>query len=97
MYAVIFRAKVANQDEAYSAMAVKMRQLAFEQYRCIDFVAVTEGDEEIAISYWHSEADILAWKQDCQHQVAQHSGQHNWYQSYQVQIVEVKRSYSSAV
>ena len=44
MYAVIFRAKAAKQDKAYSDTVARMRELAFEQYGCLDFVAVTEGE-----------------------------------------------------
>lgn len=94
MYAVIFRAKAAKQDKAYSDTVARMRKLAFEQYGCLDFVAVTEGDDEIAISYWPDEAAVLRWKQDQEHSLAQQLGREKWYQSYRVDVVEVKRSYS---
>ncbi|MCL2918013.1 antibiotic biosynthesis monooxygenase family protein [Shewanella litorisediminis] len=93
MYAVIFKATVSKRDNQYSAMAAELRQLAFEKYGCRDFIAVTEGAQEIAISYWDSEADILAWKQDALHRVAQQTGAKRWYQSYQVEVLELKRSY----
>ncbi|MFV7783647.1 antibiotic biosynthesis monooxygenase family protein [Shewanella marisflavi] len=93
MFAVIFKAKVAHFDARYSKMAAQMRQLAMEKYHCQDFIAVTEGEQEIAISYWRSEADILAWKQDSEHRVAQQLGRQAWYKSYQVEIVEIKRQY----
>ncbi|MDF2176737.1 antibiotic biosynthesis monooxygenase [Aliiglaciecola sp. CAU 1673] len=94
MYAVIFRAEVGDQDQEYSDTAAKMRELAISQYGCLEFIAVTEGDQEIAISYWPDEASILAWKQDVQHRQAQQQGQARWYKSYQVQVVKVKREYS---
>ena len=93
MFAVIFRAKVAKLDARYSEMAAKMRQLAMDKYHCVDFVAVTEGEQEIAISYWQSEADILAWKQDSEHHIAQQLGRSTWYERYQVEVVEIKRQY----
>ncbi len=93
MFAVIFRAKVATLDARYAEMAAKMRQLAMDKYHCQDFVAVTEGDQEIAISYWPSEADILAWKQDSEHRIAQQLGREAWYESYKVEVVEIKRQY----
>lgn len=95
MYAVIFKAKIAKLDAEYSIMAARMRELAFEKYGCLDFVAVCEGEQEVAISYWPDEQSILAWKQDPEHLLAQQHGQKNWYQSYTVQVVEVKREYSS--
>ena len=71
-----------------------MRELAKSKYGCIDFKALTEGNQEIAISYWRSEDDIKAWKQDPEHQLAQKLGREKWYKSYQVQIVKVEREYS---
>jgi len=79
MYVVIFRARIRQLDEVYSAMAEKMRQLALSQYNCVEFTSITQGNEEIALSYWHSEADIQRWKQDAEHRVAQQLGSSKWY------------------
>ena len=38
---------------------------------------------------------VLAWKQDPEHLLAQQLGQKNWYQSYSVEVVEIKRQYRS--
>ena len=93
MYAVIFKAIAGEQDQQYSDMVATMRDLAFSKYNCIEFIAVTEGYQEIAISYWHSEEDIKRWHQDSKHQVAQQLGREKWYQAYTVEVVEVKRQY----
>ncbi|MEJ2765354.1 antibiotic biosynthesis monooxygenase [Photobacterium sp. MCCC 1A19761] len=93
MFAVIFRAKTGVQDHQYSEMVSVMRNLAFDKYGCLDFIAVTEGEQEIAISYWASEDDIQRWHKDSQHVVAQQFGREKWYASYTVQVVEVKRQY----
>ena len=95
MYAVIFRATVAQLDDEYFRMAENMKNLAFSKYGCLDFVTVTEGDEEIAISYWESEQQIRDWKNDPQHRIAQQAGRDKWYQSYNVEICEVGRSYKN--
>ena len=63
MFAVIFKASVANFDDEYFQMADRMKKLAFEKYGCLDFVSVTEGNEEIAISYWETERQIHDWIQ----------------------------------
>jgi heme-degrading monooxygenase HmoA len=94
MYAVIFKAKPGIQDEEYSKTVARMRQLAFDKYGCNEFVAVTEGDQEIAISYWDNEESIRLWKSDSEHALAQELGRNKWYQSYTVQVVEIKREYS---
>lgn len=93
MYAVIFRAEINQLDQEYSDTAVRMRNLAIEKYGCRNFVATTEGHQEIAISYWETLEQISRWKQDKQHIKAQQLGQSKWYKTYQVQIVEVLREY----
>ena len=93
MYAVIFRAEINELDEAYAEMAARMRDLAMNKYGCAEFTAVTEGKQEIAISYWDNQDQIKAWKQDPEHREAQKRGRSKWYKSYQVQVVEVIRDY----
>ncbi len=91
MYAVIFRASVAGLDDEYQQMAQRLRELAFEKYGCLDFVAVTEGDEEIAISYWQTEQQIREWKNDPEHRLAQRKGRDKWYRSVSIEICEIIR------
>lgn len=93
MYAVIFKAKAGEQDSQYTDMVKVMRDLAFGQYNCRDFIAVTEGDQEIAISYWDNEEDIRRWHIDSQHSIAQKLGREKWYESYVVEIVKIERRY----
>ena len=94
-YAVIFRAEIRKLDDEYAAMAARMRELAIAEYGCVEFLAVTEGRREVAISYWDSEAQIKNWKQNAEHLVAQKNGRNKWYRSYAVEVVEVVRSYTS--
>lgn len=93
MYAVIFKAEILVLDEEYSSMAKRMRDLAINEYGCIEFTACMEGKNEIAISYWENEAQIIEWKKNSEHLVAQNIGRSKWYKSYTVQIVEVVREY----
>ncbi|MGB5326237.1 MAG: antibiotic biosynthesis monooxygenase [Pseudomonadales bacterium] len=95
MYAVIFKAEVNEIDEAYSAMASRMRELAINEYGCTEFTSCMEGNNEIAISYWPSKEAIKAWKNNSEHQQAQALGKSKWYKSYQVQVVEVLKQYSN--
>lgn len=95
MFAVIFTAEIQNQDQAYTIMATQMRERAFEHFGCKGFTAVTEGDREIAISYWDNEDQIRAWKEDLKHLAAQKLGQTKWYRSYKVEVVKVIREYGS--
>ncbi|WP_020674470.1 antibiotic biosynthesis monooxygenase family protein [Geopsychrobacter electrodiphilus] len=93
MYAVIFRAEIKGLDEAYFEMASRMRDLAINKYGCVEFRAVTERNQEIAISYWNNQDQIKAWKNDPEHQKAQELGKSKWYKAYQVQITEIIRKY----
>jgi heme-degrading monooxygenase HmoA len=95
MYVVIFRAQAGHQDETYSQTVARMRDLAFENYGCLDFVSVSEGDQEIALSYWESEAAITAWKNNAEHLMAQEKGRTKWYRSYTVQVAKIEREYGS--
>lgn len=93
MFVVIFRATVRQLDEAYSHMAARMRTLALTEFGCLAFHAVTEGAQEVALSYWPDEAAIRAWKAHPEHLLAQQQGRDHWYASYSVEVAEVKRAY----
>ena len=95
MYAVVFRAEVAQLDDQYTQLAAQLRDLALEKYGCLEFTSCREGEYEIAISYWESEAQIAAWKQDPSHRHAQQLGRERWYSSYTVEVVQVQRRYLS--
>ena len=95
MFAVIFKAEINELDPEYTAVAEQMRDLAINEYGCMEFVAITEGDSEIAISYWNDETQIRKWKQNAEHLTAQAKGKSKWYKSYTVQVVEVLREYRS--
>ena len=95
MFAVIFRAEIAQLDDQYLATANVLRDRAIKDYGCQEFNAWTEGNREIAISYWESLEQIANWKADPAHQRAQQEGRARWYKHYNVQVVEVLREYGS--
>ena len=95
MYVVIFRAEINEFDSEYSAMAGRLRELAIRQYGCKEFVAVTEGNTEVALSYWDSKSQIKEWKQNAEHIVAQGKGKNKWYKSYSVEVTRIEREYKS--
>jgi len=92
-WAVIFRAEIAQADDAYLATVSRLRKLALEEYGCIEFHASTEGGRETAISYWPSLEAIQAWKTDAEHREAQALGQSRWYSSYSVEVARIERAY----
>jgi heme-degrading monooxygenase HmoA len=93
VYVVIFRAKLGNHDAEYVEVAARMRELALGEFGCIEFHSVTEGRDEIALSYWPNEESIRAWKEHPEHVLAQQAGRERWYESYSVQVARVTREY----
>lgn len=93
MYVVIFRAKVRVFDEEYALVAARMRELALKQFGCIEFHVLTEGNDEVALSYWRDEHSIRAWKSHGEHVLAQQLGKERWYESYIVQVAQITREY----
>ena len=95
MFVVIFRAKARNLDAEYSKVAARLRDLALNEFGCLEFHSVSENGNEIALSYWTSEADIRAWKSHPEHVATQTRGKEVWYESYSVQIANITREYSA--
>ena len=95
MYAVIFKAQIKTQDPTYASTAERLRELALQEYGCLEFTSTTQDSWEIAISYWPSRAHIQAWKDATEHKQAQTLGKSRWYESYHVEIVEVLDQYGS--
>jgi heme-degrading monooxygenase HmoA len=93
MVVVIFRAKVRQLDPDYAEVAARMRELALGQFGCLEFQAVSEGQDEIALSYWPDEEHVRAWKCHAEHVLAQQLGRARWYASYVVQVAHITRDY----
>ncbi|MCP5170094.1 MAG: antibiotic biosynthesis monooxygenase [Hahellaceae bacterium] len=95
MIAVIFKAEIAELDEEYFSTATRLRELAINEYGCTEFISSTEGNNELAISYWPSKNHIEKWHKNPEHVTAQNKGKSKWYKSYHVQITEVKSQYGT--
>ena len=94
MYAVIFKAQLRDMDDAYYESAKRLRELATQEYGCLEFVSVAEGDREISISYWETLEQIQHWKRNAEHLQAQALGKSKWYGDYQIEVVEIVRQYA---
>lgn len=93
MLVVIFRARIRELDGNYAITAARMRELALQEFGCIAFHSLTEGQEEIALSYWPDEQHVQAWRAHPEHKKAQEIGQTTWYESYSVEVAHIERSY----
>ena len=93
VFVVIFRASIRQLDDDYVRMAARMRDLALADFGCLAFYAVTEGHDEVALSYWPDEDSIRRWREHPEHILAQKAGRERWYASYHVQVAQVVREY----
>ena len=93
--AVIFTNRRTIADPAgYAAAASAMDALAAQQpgYRGIESVRGEDGFG-ITISYWADEASAIAWREQADHAAVRASGRTRWYESYDLQVATIGRSY----
>lgn len=94
-YAVVFTSLRNSEDaEGYDEASVRMMELAAYQpgYLGAESVRDAEG-VGITVSYWHSEADILAWKHQVEHAATRARGRRDWYTRYITRVAKVERAY----
>lgn len=76
-------------------MAERMLELAKKQKGFLGIESVRGADGTgVTISYWESEADIAAWRNNSDHKLAQELGQNRWYESFDVKVCKVEREYT---
>jgi heme-degrading monooxygenase HmoA len=94
-FAVIFASLRSEGDDGYADMAERMAALALRQPGCLGAESARNADGfGLTVSYFASEADILAWKRHAEHVLAQRLGQTRWYEHYEVRVAKVERAYS---
>jgi heme-degrading monooxygenase HmoA len=93
-YAVIFTSLRTELEAGYEAMAQRMVELAAQQPGFLGVESARDG-LGITVSYWQSEADIVAWKRNAEHLVAQERGRSDWYRAYRTRVCRVEREYGS--
>ena len=91
-YAVIFTSVLKPDHPGYHEMAGHIEALSKQGqgYLGMDSARSEIG---ISVSYWKTEADILRWKQQTDHLLAQKLGKEKWYECYTVRICKVERQY----
>jgi len=52
-----------------------------------------ETREGVTVSYFDSEDSVKRWHQNAEHIVAQELGKTRFYQSFRVEVAEIKRQY----
>jgi heme-degrading monooxygenase HmoA len=93
-FAVIFTSTRTEGDNGYAAAAERMEELVNTQpgYLGVESVRGADG-VGITVSYWESEAAILAWRQNPEHRVIQERGRSIWYSKFHTRVCRVEREY----
>lgn len=93
-FAVVFTSQRQGEDDGYGAMADRMQELAAQQpgYLGVESARGAEG-LGITVSYWASEADILAWRRNAEHTLARERGRSRWYSHFELRVAKVERAY----
>lgn len=93
-YAVIFSSLRTDGDQGYGQAAARMLELAHEQSGFLGVESAREDGLGITVSYWSSEAAILAWKQQAEHRAVREQGRATWYSAFQTRVCKVERAYT---
>jgi heme-degrading monooxygenase HmoA len=93
-FAVIFTSTRTDGDNGYADAAERMAELVSEQPGFLGVESVRGADGVgITVSYWQSEAAILAWRQHPEHRLIQERGRLQWYSAFQTRVCKVEREY----
>lgn len=95
-YAVIFTSLRNGRGEpGYAMMGERMAELASAMPGYVGLEGTRDNDGfGITVSYWESEAAILAWREHATHRLAQEAGKNRWYEQYELRVAKVERAYA---
>ena len=96
MYVVIFRSTRTNTNvEQYREWSEKMENLVAEQpgYQSHYGFRDSETGQGVTVSYFESEESVKQWHDNSQHTQAQELGRTHFYESFSVDVAEIKRHY----
>ena len=98
-YAVIFSSRRrGDEGDGYTETAARMEELVREQPGFLG-VESTRGADGfgITVSYWASEAAILAWKHHAEHAAIRAHGRKHWYDHFELRVAKVERAYGKPI
>ena len=93
-YAVIFTSLRTEGDQGYCQAAMRMLELARVQPGFLGVESAGEDGLGITVSYWASEAAILAWKHHAEHRAVREQGRSTWYSAFHTRVCKVERDYA---
>ncbi|WP_263139108.1 antibiotic biosynthesis monooxygenase [Pseudomonas sp. RIT-PI-AD] len=92
-YAVIFSSRRTPGDRGYAEAAGRMLELARRQPGFLGVESAREDGLGLTVSYWESEAAILAWRQQAEHAAVREQGRAQWYEAFATRVARVERAY----
>ena len=94
-WVVMFTSRRTDQDEeGYERMGEAMAELASKQPGYLGIESTRDASGlGITVSYWESEAAIVAWRANAEHRIARETGRARWYQHFELRVARVERSY----
>jgi heme-degrading monooxygenase HmoA len=92
-YAVIFASTTTDDTDGYAEAATRMLELAAAQPGFLGVDSARSDGVGITVSYWESEAAVVAWRDDAEHTVVRDTGRARWYAEYELRVARVERSY----
>lgn len=94
-FVVIFASLRNGEDEAgYTDAAARMLALAATQPGYLGAESVRDADGfGLTLSYWGSEAAIVAWKHQADHAAVRAHGRSHWYHHFELRVAKVERAY----
>ena len=83
-----------DASDGYAEAAARMMELAAQQPGFLGAESARDAEGlGITLSYWRSEADILAWKHQTEHAATRARGRRDWYARYSLRVARVERAY----
>jgi len=97
-YVAIFTSKRSKVEDGYEEMSEYLDTLVKEQKGFLGQESIRDANGfGITVSYWESEEDIFAWKNNYAHIEAKKLGQKKWYTHYEVKIAQVNYAYGKKI
>ena len=94
-WAAIFTSRRNEQaGDGYAEVADRMFELAGCQPGFLGYDTAHSDGLSITVSYWETETAMASWKAQTEHLEAQREGRARWYESYDIHIARVERTYS---
>lgn len=93
MILVLFRSRLHPEaGDDYHDMAAEMLATAEGMPGFIDFKSYrAEDGERLSVIRWQDLETLTRWRDHPRHKIAQQAGRARWYESYRIEVAEVRR------